>query len=393
MDHSFIVGARRTAIGRYGEALRDVPLRTLAATAIKAALEHAAVAPEAIEEVVMGNVVQAGQNGVARSAALDAGILPAATVWTINHACASGMSAISQADRMIRLGERDLLVSGGFESMSSIPFLSKSTRWGARFGHAELEDELKTGLTCHYCGLGMGETAENVARRHNITREEQDEWALRSQNGALAAIEAGRFKEEIVPIPIPQRKGDPIIFDTDEHPRQTSLEQLGKLKPAFVTDGTGTVTAGNASGINDGAAAVVVASRRAVEQHNLKPLARILSSANTGIEPEIMGLGPVLAIQEVLAKAKLQIEDIDLFEINEAFAAQVLGVLREVAIPREKLNVNGSGIALGHPVGCTGARVIVSLLHEMKQRNARYGLASVCVGGGMGAAMIVERIA
>ena len=393
MDQSFIVGARRTAIGRFGEALRDVPLRTLASTAMKAAMEHAALAPEAVEEVVMGHVVQAGQNGVARTAALDAGIPHTATVWAINHACASGLSAIAHADRMIRLGERDLLVAGGFESMSSIPFLSRSARWGARFGHAELEDELKTGLTCAACGLGMGETAENVARRHNISRQEQDEWALRSQNYALEAIKAGRLREEIVPVPVPQRKGDPILFDTDEHPRLTSLEKLGLLKPAFVTDGTGTVTAGNASGINDGAAAVVVASERALEQHNLKPLARILANANTGIEPEVMGLGPVLAIQEVLTKAKLQLDDIDLFEINEAFAAQLLGVLREVPVPHDKLNVNGSGIALGHPVGCTGARVMVSLLHEMKRRDARYGLASVCVGGGMGAAMIVERIA
>jgi acetyl-CoA C-acetyltransferase len=254
----------------------------------------------------------------------------------------------------------------------------------------ELEDELASGLTCGLSHLQMGSTAENIARRYSISREEQDEFALQSQQKALAAIETGRFKDEIVPVEVPQRKSDPIIFDTDEYPRQTSLEKLASLKPAFEKDGT--VTAGNASGLNDGAAAIVVASENAVEKYGLKPMARILSSAVTGVEPEVMGLGPILAIQSALQKANLQLADMELVEINEAFAAQVLGVLKEVPVPLEKLNVNGGGVALGHPIGCSGARILVTLLHEMKRRNLRYGLASLCVGGGMGRAMVVEMV-
>lgn len=339
---------------------------------------------------MLGQVLLAGNNNIARFSAVDAGIPYSVPASVINQQCASGMAAVQHADRLIRLGDRDIVLAGGLESMSSVPFISRSLRWGARMGHSQMEDEVTTGLSCGITGLAMGGTAENIAARYNISREEQDELAFESQSRAAAAIAAGRFKDEIVPVEIPQRKGDPVIFDTDEHPRATSLEQLAKLKAVFQKDGT--VTAGNASGLNDGAAALVVASAAAVEKHNLKPIARIVSTAVTGVEPEVMGLGPILAIQTALRKAELGLDDIDLYEVNEAFAAQVLGVLREVPIPREILNVNGSGIALGHPVGCTGARVLVSLLHEMQRRNARRGLASVCVGGGMGSATIVELI-
>ena len=388
MSQTYIVSAKRTAIGRFGESLRVVPARTLASIAIGAAVKQSGLASEAIEEVVMGHVIQAGANFVARNAAVDAGIPYASPASTVNQACASGMVAIAAADRAIRLGDRNIMVAGGVESMSSAPYISRSTRWGNKYGDTSLTDELACSLTCSLTDLAMGQTAENIARRYGITRQEQDEWAVRSHVSALAAIESGRFSEEIVSVPIPQRKGDPVMFQTDEHPRATSLDQLSKLKPAFATDGT--VTAGNSSGINDGAAALVLASETAVEQYSLSPLARIVATASTGIEPEIMGLGPVLAIEQVLAKAQLKIEDIDFFEINEAFAAQILGVLRETLIPIEKLNVNGSGIALGHPIGCTGARIVTTLIYELRRRGCRYGLASLCVGGGMGAAIVVE---
>lgn len=389
-NFSYIISARRTAIGSFGGTLRDVPLRSLGTTVIKDAFTQSSLTPEDIEEVLLGNVLQAGQNNVARFCAVDAGIPVTAPASVINQQCASGLTSVQHADRMIRCGDRDIILAGGLESMSSVPYISRSTRWGARLGHAQLEDELASGLTCGLSHLQMGSTAENIARRYSISREQQDEFALHSQQKALAAIETGRFKDEIVPVEVPQRKSDPIIFDTDEYPRQTSLEKLTTLKPAFEKNGT--VTAGNASGLNDGAAAIVVASENAVEKYGLKPMARILSSAVTGVEPEVMGLGPILAIQSALQKANLQLADMDLVEINEAFAAQVLGVLREVPVPLEKLNVNGGGVALGHPIGCSGARILVTLLHEMKRRNLRYGLASLCVGGGMGSAMVVEMV-
>lgn len=390
MSESFIIAARRTAIGHFGETLRDVPLRQLGATVAKDVIAQAELAPSDVEEVILGHVLQAGNNNIARLVALDAGLPVEATAWVINQQCASGMAAVQQADLLIRAGERDVVVAGGVESMSTVPYISRSARWGARFGNSELEDEVKSGLTCGYSGLQMGCTAENIARRHGITRQEQDEFALRSQANAQAAIAAGKFKDEIVPVAIPQRKGKPLLFDTDEHPRSTTIEQLTKLKPAFEQDGT--VTAGNASGINDGAAALVLASKEAVNKYGLKPLARIFSTAVVGVEPEVMGLGPVNAIKKALHKAHLGLDDIDLVEINEAFAAQVLGVLREVPVPLKKLNVNGSAIALGHPIGCSGARVLVTLLHEMRKRGAKRGLASVCVGGGMGSATVVELI-
>ncbi|MEO6906627.1 MAG: acetyl-CoA C-acetyltransferase [Abditibacteriaceae bacterium] len=389
-NSSYIISARRTAIGSFGGVLRDVPLRSLGTTIIKDAFTQSTLTPDDIEEVLLGNVLQAGQNNIARFCAVDAGIPVGAPASVINQQCASGMASVQHADRMIRCGDRDIILAGGLESMSSVPYISRSARWGARMGNSVLEDELSSGLTCGLSHLHMGGTAENIARHYSISREEQDEFALRSQQKTLSAIEAGRFKDEITPVEVPQRKGDPIFFDTDEYPRQTSLEQLAKLKPAFQKDGT--VTAGNASGINDGAAAIVIASQSAVDKHGLKPIARIVSTAVTGVEPEVMGLGPITAMQIALQKANLQLDDMDLVEINEAFAAQVLGVLKEIPVPLEKLNVNGGGIALGHPIGCSGARILVTLLHEMKRRNLRYGLASLCVGGGMGSAVVVEMV-
>jgi len=389
-NYSYILSARRTAIGRFGGALRDVPLRHLGTVAVADAIKKSGLSPEDIEEVLLGHVLQAGQNNMARFCAVDAAIPFSAPASVINQQCASGMAAVQHADRMIRCGDRDIVLAGGMEHMSGVAYISRSMRWGARMGHAEMEDELTSGLICGLAKISMGQTAENIARKYSISRAEQDEFALQSHTKALAATANGIFKEEIVPIEIPQRKGETIIFDTDEHPRQTSLEQLSKLKPAFKTDGT--VTAGNASGLNDGAAALVIASQNAVEKHGLKPLARIVNTAVTGVEPEVMGLGPILAIQTALTKAGLQLSDMDLVEINEAFAGQVLGVLHEIPVPREKLNVNGGGVALGHPVGCSGARILVTLLHEMQRRGARRGLASLCIGGGMGSATIVEMI-
>lgn len=389
-NYSYILSARRTAIGRFGGALRDIPLRHLGTVAVADAIEKFGLSPEDIEEVLLGHVLQAGQNNMARFCAVDAGIPFSAPASVINQQCASGMAAVQHADRMIRCGDREIVLAGGMEHMSSAAYISRTMRWGTRMGHAELEDELTSGLTCGLAKISMGCTAENIARKYSISRAEQDEFALQSHTKALSATANGTFKEEIVPIEIPQRKGETIIFDTDEHPRQTSIEQLSKLKPAFETDGT--VTAGNASGLNDGAAALVLASQNAVEKHGLKPMARIVSTAVTGVEPEVMGLGPILAIQTALKKASLQLDDMDLVEINEAFAGQVLGVLHEVPVPREKLNVNGGGVALGHPVGCSGARILVTLLHEMQRRGVRRGLASLCIGGGMGSATIVEMV-
>jgi acetyl-CoA C-acetyltransferase len=388
-NSTYILSARRTAIGRFGGALRDVPLRRLGTVALADAIEKSGLSPQDIQEVLLGNVLQAGQNNIARFCAVDAKIPFSAPASVINQQCASGLTAVQHADRMIRLGDREVMLAGGLESMSSVPFISRDLRWGARLGNSPMEDELAAGLTCGLTQLQMGQTAENIARKYSISRERQDEYALESQTKALAAIENGIFKNEIVPLEIPQRKGDALIFETDEHPRQTSIEQLAKLKPAF--EEKGSVTAGNASGLNDGAAALVLASQKTVEEKNLQPMARIVATAVTGLEPEVMGLGPISAIQLVLQKADLKIGDMDLVEVNEAFAVQVLGVLEEVPIAREKLNVNGGGVALGHPVGCSGARILVALLYEMTRRNARYGLAALCVGGGMGSAIIVER--
>lgn len=386
---SYILSARRSAIGKFGGALRDMPLRAWGSKVAADAIAKAGLDPKDVDEVILGHVLQAGFGPtVARQIAVDAGIPVGSPASVINQVCASGMVAVHHADRMLRCGDARIMLAGGVEQMSAVPYVSHGTRWGSRYGHVELRDEVKHGLTCNLTGLEMGNTAENVARRHNITRVEQDEFALRSQERAAAAIKSRTFVGEIVPVAVPQGRKGEVIFETDEHPRETTAAALAGLKPSFEKNGT--VTAGNSSGINDGAAMLVVASEEAVRGRGLKPLARVVATATAGVEPEVMGLGPVPATRRVLEKAGMKLDDIGLFEFNEAFAAQSLGVLREIPVPMEKLNVNGGAIALGHPVGCSGARILVTLLHEMRRRKVRFGLAAMCVGGGMGAATILE---
>ncbi len=381
-----IVSCKRSAIGKYGGSLRDWPLRQWASQIMRSAVDASSLKTDAIEQVITGRCFATDN----RHVALDAGISPEAISTGVYMACASGMMAVQQADRLIKLGEAQAVVAGGLEHMSGVPYLSHTTRWGARFGHSELEDQLKSGLSCLSSGLQMGETAENIRRKHNISRQEQDEYAQWSQEKAAAAISAGRFKEEIIPLEVPQGRGKTLTFDTDEYPRLSSVQKLSELKPAFEKDGT--VTAGNASGINDGAAFLVVTSGAYAEANGLKPLARVVAGASSGIDPSIMGLGPVISLQRALQKAGLKPDDMDLYEINEAFAVQALGVVREFPIDREKLNVNGGAVALGHPVGCSGARILVTLVHELRRRGLRYGMASLCVGGGMGCATIIETL-
>lgn len=381
-----IVSSKRSAIGKYGGALRDWPMREWASQILRSAVDASSLTPETIEHVVTGRCFATDN----RHIALDAGIPTHAISTGVYMACASGMMAVQQADRLVKLGEADAIIAGGLEHMSAVPYLSHATRWGARFGSTELEDQLKTGLSCLSCGLQMGQTAENIRRKHNISRQEQDEYAQWSQEKAAAAISEGRFKEEITPLEVPQGRGKTLTFETDEYPRLSSVQKLSELKAAFEKDGT--VTAGNASGLNDAAAFLVLTSGAYAEANGLTPLARIVAGASSGIDPSIMGLGPVISLQRVLKKAGLTPDAIDLYEINEAFAVQVLGVVREFPIAREKLNVNGGAVALGHPVGCSGARIIVTLVHELRRRGLQYGAASLCVGGGMGCATIIEAL-
>lgn len=362
----------------------DQPLATWASRVLRSAVDSAGGSANEVEQVVTGKCFGSDTRLITLAAGL-----PASTVSSsVYQACASGMVAIHQAHRMIQLGEVDLIAAGGVEHMSAVPYLSHSTRWGARYGDTAMEDWLKTGLSCPVTSVAMGVTAENVARGHAIDRQEQDEFAHWSQEKAAAAIKEGRFHEEIVPLTLPAKRGDAIVFETDEHPRLSGLDSLGKLSAAF--DKAGTVTAGNASGINDAAAYCLLTSEDRAKEKGWPPLARIVSHAVSGIEPEVMGLGPVRSMEIALKRAGLSPDDIDLYEINEAFAAQVLGVVREFPIPAEKLNVNGGAIALGHPVGCSGARILVTLIHELRRRGLRRGMASLCVGGGMGAATIIE---
>lgn len=392
MREVYILGACRTAVGSYGGTLKDIPAANLGSTVIKEALGRANVAPELVDEVIFGNVLQAGlgQNP-ARQAAIYAGLPVEVPSMTINKVCGSGLRTISLAAQLISLGDAECIVAGGMESMSQAPYVLKNHRWGARMGNTEVVDVMvNDGLTDVFNKYHMGITAENLAEKYNITREEQDEFSAQSQIKAVNAIESGRFNDEIVTIEIPQRKGDPVLFNKDEFPRAgTTAEKLGKLKAAFKKDGT--VTAGNASGINDGAAAVVVVSREFVEKHGLKPMAKIVSYGSRGVEPSIMGIGPVASTKAALDKCGLKVEDLGLIEANEAFAAQALSVAKELNFPMDKVNVNGGAIAIGHPVGASGARILVSLLHEMSKRDERYGLATLCIGGGMGTTLIVER--
>jgi acetyl-CoA C-acetyltransferase len=388
-----ILSACRTPIGSFGGVFKDLSAVDLGAVVIREAVARAGVNPADVGDTVMGCVLQAGAGmNVARQAALKAGLPIEVPGETVNRVCGSGMQAVVHAVEAIRVGYVDTIVAGGTESMSNAPYLLKGARWGYRMGHAEVIDSmLVDGLTCAMESCHMGITAEEVATRFNISRADQDAFAVESQLRAERAIKEGRFKNEIVPVSIPQRKGDPIQADTDEYPRTgTTVDTLGALKPAFKKHGS--VTAGNASGINDGAAAVVVASGEKAKKIGAKPLARILSYVSTGVDPKIMGIGPVPAVRKVLERAGLTVADIDLFELNEAFAAQALAVTRELGLDPAKVNVNGGAIALGHPIGASGARVLTTLVYALRARKLRYGVASLCIGGGMGIAMAVEAL-
>ncbi len=387
-----IASAVRTPIGSFGGSLSNIPASELGSVAVKEALNRAGLEGKQIDEVLLGNVLQAGQGqNPARQAAIKAGIPEEVPAYTVNMLCGSGLKSVAIAAGQIMSGEAEIVVAGGIESMSLAPYLLEKARTGYRMGDGKLIDSMiKDALTCAFNNYHMGITAENIAERYGITREEQDRFALASQQKAAAALDWGVFREEIVPVVIPQRKGDPVVFDTDEYPKgDTTLEKLAVLKPAFKKDGT--VTAGNASGINDGAAALVVMSAGKAAQLGLNPLATIVSSASAGVDPAFMGLGPVPATRKALSGAGLSVDRLELIEANEAFAVQALAVAKELELPMEKVNVNGGAIALGHPVGASGARILVTLLHEMQRRDAIYGLATLCVGGGMGQALIVAR--
>ena len=393
MREVVIASAARTALGSFGGSLKDVPAAELGAIVIKEAVKRAGINLEQVEEVVMGNVIQAGlgQN-VARQATLKAGLPNEVPAMTINKVCGSGLRTVALAAQMIKAGDADIVVAGGMENMSAAPYVLDKARWGQRMGDGKLVDTMiKDALWDAFNNYHMGVTAENIAEQWGLTREMQDEFSAASQAKAEAAIKAGKFKDEIVPVVIPQRKGDPIVFDTDEFPRfGTTVEKLAKLKPAFVKDGT--VTAGNASGINDGAAAFVVMSAEKAAELGVKPLAKIVSYGSKGLDPAIMGYGPFHATKKALEAANLTVEDMDLIEANEAFAAQSLAVAKDLNFDMSKVNVNGGAIALGHPVGASGARILTTLLYEMEKRDAKRGLATLCIGGGMGTALIVERV-
>ncbi len=390
VQDAVIVSAVRTAIGTYGGGLAEVPAVKLGEICIRAALERADLKPSQVEEVIMGNVLQAGlgQNP-ARQAAVNAGLPVEVPAMTINKVCGSGLKAVALAAQAIKLGDAEIIVAGGMESMSRAPYLLEKARFGYRMGDGELVDSMiRDGLWDAFNQCHMGITAENICSDCHLTREELDEFALHSQQKAIQAIASGVFRDEIVPVEVPGRKG-PTVFDTDQQPRETTAEGLAKLRPAFKKDGM--VTAGNSSGLNDGGAAVVVMSAKKAQELGLKPMARIRSYAAAGVDPRVMGLGPIPSSQRALEKAGLRVSDLDLIEANEAFAAQSVAVGKELGFDRSKLNVNGGAIALGHPIGASGTRVLITLLYEMQRRNAHYGLATLCIGGGQGVAMIVER--
>ena len=390
VQDAVIVSAVRTAIGIYGGGLAEVPAVKLGEICIRAALERADLKPSQVEEVIMGNVLQAGlgQNP-ARQAAVNAGLPVEVPAMTINKVCGSGLKAVALAAQAIKLGDAEIIVAGGMESMSRAPYLLEKARFGYRMGDGTLVDEMiRDGLWDAFYQCHMGITAENICSDCHLTREELDEFALHSQQKAIQAIASGVFRDEIVPVEVPGRKG-PTVFDTDQQPRETTAEGLAKLRPAFKKDGM--VTAGNSSGLNDGGAAVVVMSAKKAQELGLKPMARIRSYAAAGVDPRVMGLGPIPSSQRALEKAGLRVSDLDLIEANEAFAAQSVAVGKELGFDRSKLNVNGGAIALGHPIGASGTRVLTTLLYEMQRRNAHYGLATLCIGGGQGVAMIVER--
>ena len=393
MREVVIVSAARTPIGSFGGSLKDVPARTLGAVAAKAAIERAGIQPDMIEEVIMGCVLQGGlgQN-VARQISLDAGVPKEVPCFTLNKVCGSGLRAISLAAQMIKAGDADVVLAGGAENMSATAYAIPSARWGARMFDNKIVDMMvNDGLMDVFNGYHMGITAENVADEFGVTREDMDNFAAASQQKACAAIASGRFKDEIVPVEVPQRKGDPKIFDTDEFPREgVTAEGISKLKPAFKKDG-GRVTAANASGINDSGAAVIVMAKEKADELGLKYLCKIVGYASGGVDPKIMGVGPVPATRKALEKAGWTIDDLDLIEANEAFAAQSVAVARELNFPMDKVNVNGGAIALGHPIGASGCRIFVTLIYEMMKRDAKKGLATLCIGGGQGTSLLVER--
>lgn len=387
-----IASAVRTGVGSFMGSLKDVPATELGAIVIKQAIERAGVKPEAVSEVIMGNVLQAGlgQNPT-RQSAMKAGLPETVPSMTINKVCGSGLKAVHLAYQAIYAGDADIVVAGGMENMSQAPYLMPKAREGYRMGDQKVVDSMVAdGLTCAFNDYHMGITAENLCDRYDISREEQDAFAARSQQRAAEAQQSGKFTEEIVAVEIPQRKGDPIIFDQDEYIKASSTEEkLGKLRPAFKKDGS--VTAGNASGINDGAAAVVVMSKEKADELGIRPLAVIAANGSAGVAPEVMGIGPVQAVKNALKRADMELGQIDLIEANEAFAAQSIAVDRELKFDQERLNVNGGAIAIGHPIGASGARIFVTLLHEMQRRDAKTGLATLCIGGGQGVATIVKR--
>jgi len=428
MEEVVIVSAVRTAIGGFGGALKGVPVVELGAVTIREAMKRAGLRPTVsselkalgpdplkglgpseleqktdpwpgdlqpvyTDEVIMGNVVSAGQGqNPGRQASIRAGMPAETNAITINKVCASGMKAVALADQAIRAGQAEVVVAGGMENMSNIPYTLPDGRWGARmFDKSMVDLMVHDGLWEIFYGYHMGVTAENIAKTYGISREEQDKLGLLSHQRARKAIEDGIFAEEIVTVEVPQRKKDPLPFDTDERPMDTSLEKMGKLPPAFIKK-DGTVTAGNASGINDASAALVVMSRTKADALGLKPLARIVGYASGGVDPAYMGLGPIPSVRKVLARTGVSLSDISLFELNEAFASQAIACMRELELDPEKTNVYGSGISLGHPIGCSGARILVTLIHEMQRKGISLGLASLCIGGGQGMAMILEAV-
>ncbi len=426
MREVVIVSGVRTAIGTFGGSLKNIPAVNLGAIVIREVLKRAGLRPITshevsdlapdvfretgltelektygqwrevskgvqVDEVIMGNVLQAGQGqNPARQSAIYGGIPKETNAFTVNKLCASGMKAIALGVEAIRLGEADVVVAGGMENMSMVPYAFPPGRWGARMFNQEMVDlMIFDGLHEIFYGYHMGNTAENIAEKYGISRKEQDELGLLSHERARAAIKNGIFKKEIVPVAIPQKKGDPLIYDTDERPMDTSLEKMSRLPPAFKPGGT--VTAGNASGINDAAAAVLLMAKEKAKELNMESLGMVRSFASGAVDPAYMGLGPIPAVKKVIKKMKISLNDFGLIELNEAFASQSIACIRELGLDMEKTNVNGSGISLGHPIGCTGARLIVTLLHEMKRRKVHLGLAALCIGGGQGMAMVVER--
>jgi acetyl-CoA C-acetyltransferase len=397
LEEVVIVGAARTPIGRYGGAFRDIHPAELGAVATRAALQRATVDPSRVDEAVFGHARQAGSGpNPARQVVRRAGLADSVAAYTINKACASGMQAIASAAQSITLGESEIAVAGGIESMSRMPYLidSDDARWGHRMGNFTLVDAMyRDGFTCSLCGMIMGETAEVLAREYAITREASDAYAVEAQRRAARAIAEGRFRAEIAPVTVTDAKGRTTTIDTDEHPRpDTTVESLQKLGSVFpnVEGRPGIITAGTSSGITDGGAAVVLTSASRAQSLGITPLARLTGWASAGVDPTRMGIGPVPAIRKLFQRTGLKLADFDLVELNEAFAPQVLAVLRDEPIPSEKLNVNGGAIALGHPIGCTGTRIVVTLLYEMRRRGARRGLAKLCVSGGMGMALALE---